>query len=94
MPNYVKGGKKLKRFLHDAKREQRRMIEGGGVVVSVGFHDLVIASLAAELEFGDPSTNLPERPAFRIALQTIKRDLGAFVKKRIEPSNACSGPCP
>ena len=49
MPNYVKGGKKLKRFLHDAKREQRRMIEGGGMVVSVGFHDLVIASLAAEL---------------------------------------------
>ena len=24
----MKGGKKLKRFLHDAKREQRRMIGG------------------------------------------------------------------
>ena len=85
MLNYVKGGNKLKRFLHDAKREQRRMIEGGGVVVSVGFLDAVVAVVAAQLEFGDPSTNLPERPAFRIALQTIKRDLGAFVKKRINP---------
>ena len=85
MPNYVTGGKKLKRFLHDAKREQRRMIEGGGVVVSVGFLDAVVAVVAAQLEFGDPSTNLPERPAFRIALQTIKRDLGAFLKKRINP---------
>ena len=83
MPNYVTGGKKLKRFIHEAKRQQRRM--EGGVVVSVGFLDAVVAVVAAQLEFGDPSTNLPERPAFRIALQTIKRDLGAFVKKRINP---------
>ena len=82
MPNYVTGGKNLKRFIHEAKRQQRRM--EGGVVISVGFLDAVVAVVAAQLEFGDPSTNLPERPAFRIALQTIKRDLGAFVAERID----------
>ena len=76
----VTGGRKLKRFLKEAKQAQSRP----EVVISVGFFDLVIAALAAELEFGDPSQGLPERPAFRIAIQTIKRDLSAFVAERID----------
>ena len=55
------GGKKLKRFLANAKRTAR----GPAPVIVAGFTDPHIASLAARLEFGDPRANLPERPAFR-----------------------------
>ena len=35
--------------------------------MSAGFHEPHIAALAAQLEFGNLATDLPERPAFRMA---------------------------
>ena len=57
------GGNKLKARL---RSDQRRDREVHGKVISVGFHDKRMASLAAILEYGEPQTNLPERPAFRL----------------------------
>ena len=56
------GGSRLKAHLE----WQRRRVRGMPIVVEVGFKDRRIAVLAANLEFGNPSTNLPERPAFRV----------------------------
>ena len=79
----ARGGKKLARFLRKAKAAQARP----PVVISIGFHDKVIGALAAQLEFGNPETNLPERPAFRLAVQTIRRDLSSFIvrERLIDP---------
>ena len=38
----------------------------------MGFHDPFTGRIAALLEFGNAATNLPERPAFRQALERIK----------------------
>lgn len=57
----IKGGKRLKRFLANAKRSARARQP----VMMAGFHERHIATLAARLEFGDPRNGLPERPAFR-----------------------------
>jgi len=79
----MKGGKKLAAFLKKAKAAQRRQ---GEVRIDVGFiGDALIAGLAAELEFGNPDRNLPERPAFRRANERIKRELAGFVAERINP---------
>lgn len=68
----VKGGSRLK--AHIAK--QRRAIRTGPQSVTVGFHG-AIAPLARQLEFGNPATNLPERPAFRRSNQEASK---AFVE--------------
>ena len=60
---YVKGGDKLKRFLRAAARSSRAKQP----TVEAGFLTPHVARLAGRLEFGDPRSNLPERPAFRIA---------------------------
>ena len=57
----IKGGKRLKRFLANAKRSARARQP----VMTAGFHEPHVAALAAQLEFGNPRTNLPEWPAFR-----------------------------
>ena len=56
-------GRKLKARL---RSDERKVREVRGTVISVGFHDKRMASLAAILEYGEPQTNLPERPAFRL----------------------------
>lgn len=68
----IKGGRKLAAFIRDAKAASRR--DAGA---TIGFHDRRIAGLAARLEFGDPKTNLPERPAFRNALDAAGKAAGA-----------------
>lgn len=77
----VTGGKVLAKTLKEANAAQKKMLREGGIIISVGFHEKLIAVLAAQLEFGNPNTNLPERPAFRIAVERIKRDLTPFVVK-------------
>lgn len=59
----VKGGSRLKAHL----AKQRRAIRTGPKSTTVGFHDTT-GPLAKQLEYGNPATNLPERPAFRKAL--------------------------
>ena len=66
----VTGGDKLKRFIRDKKREIGR---SRSFNIEVGFRDERIAPLAAQLEFGNPRTNLPARPAFRNALPDIAK---------------------
>ena len=63
MPATIKGGRRWARFLANAKRSARAKPP----VIEAGFLTPHIATLAARLEFGDPRTDLPERPAFRNA---------------------------
>ena len=63
----TKGGNKLKRWMAEKQRE------AGRITIEVGFRDERIAPLAAQLEFGNSSTRLPERPAFRQALPAIRK---------------------
>ena len=55
----TKGGQKLKAHLRAAHKAAREAPKG----VEVGFLEKRIATLAAQLEYGNPATNLPERPA-------------------------------
>ena len=59
--SYVRGGAKLRKFLRNAAKSSRAPQAGA----EAGFVEPHIAGLAARLEFGDPRTDLPERPAFR-----------------------------
>ena len=65
--NRVKGGKKLDRFVRNARESGRRQVS-----IEVGFRDRRINALALLLEFGNPGTNLPERPAFRLGAQSMR----------------------
>lgn len=65
----VKGGKKLLRKLAQLKRETRQLERTSA---EVGF-PRDVARQAAQHEFGMPSQNLPERPAFRQALPEVLR---------------------
>ena len=60
---YVRGGANLRKFLRNAARSK----SAPQASAEAGFLEPHIAGLAARLEFGDPRTNLPERPAFRLA---------------------------
>ena len=79
---YVKGGDKLKRFLRAAARSSRAKQP----TVEAGFLTPHVARLAGRLEFGDPRSNLPERPAFRIAkgdaLKAGRADIADALGKR------------
>ena len=59
----IKGGKKLKAFLRNAARSSRKPQP----TAEAGFLEPHVARLAARLEFGDPRSSLPERPAFRMS---------------------------
>ena len=60
---YVRGGANLRKFLRNAARSK----SAPQASAEAGFLEPHIAGLAARLEFGDPRTDLPERPAFRHA---------------------------
>ena len=65
--NYVQGGKKLAKFIANSKRAA----SARAPVIEVGFRGRRIAVLAAALEYGNPRTNLPERPAFRAGVDKL-----------------------
>ena len=62
----VQGGRRLARFLRNTERARRIR-----PAVHVGFKGRQIAVLAGRLEFGDPDSNLPERPAFAMGIQRL-----------------------
>ena len=70
----VTGGRKLKEFL----RKTRAAMSRKPHTIAVGFLDKRIAVLAGRLEFGDPKTNLPERPAFRQGVAELRLALPAI----------------
>ena len=74
------GGRKLAARL---RSDERKVREVRGTVISVGFHDKRMASLAAILEFGDPDTRLPERPAFRLTSRGDMLDKARAMLKAI-----------
>ena len=77
------GGSNLKRVLRESKRNVAR----GWPVIEVGFLDARIGVLAVGLEYGNPNTNLPERPAFRQGVADLERQLPAIVLKVLKTSN-------
>ena len=62
----VQGGKRLARFLRNTERARRTR-----PAVHVGFKGRHVAVLAARLEFGDPDSNLPQRPAFAAGIRRL-----------------------
>lgn len=66
----VTGGAKLARFMRNTMRAK-----GKQHLVEVGFLDRRISILAGRLEFGDPASDLPERPAFRQGVADLEREL-------------------
>ena len=72
----VRGGAEYARFIREAEATARRQPE-----IEVGFKDRRMSVLAAQLEFGNPKTNLPERPAFRLGVEEMGK---AVVTRLIE----------
>lgn len=77
--SYIKGGHKLRRFLRNAARSSGAT----QATAEAGFLSRHDASLAARLEFGDPRTSLPERPAFRTATKDALAAGSAIVAKSL-----------
>ena len=85
--NYVQGGKKLEKFLRNSKRAA----SAGPPVIEVGFQGKQIAVLAAALEYGNPATNLPERPAFRAGIAKLPGVIKAWRKSHLQGRDWTSG---
>lgn len=68
------GGAKLRRFVRESKTAARR-----APVIEVGFKDRRMSVLAANLEFGNPKTSLPERPAFRLGVREMAEAVSARI---------------
>ena len=78
--NHVKGGQKLERFLRNSKSAaSARQPE-----IEVGFQGKQIAVLAAALEYGNPATNLPERPAFRAGIAKLPEVVKAWRETHLQ----------
>ena len=75
----VRGGQRAAAYFRKARAKT------GPSKVTVGFLDRQIAPLAMLLEYGDPETNLPERPAFRNGVdgmeQAVKRKVHEVIGK-------------
>lgn len=70
-----KGGRKLDKFMRNAKRVSRTRQP----TVSVGFHDDIAARAIAN-EYGIPQHGIPERPFFRNAIMSARPKIkGAVV---------------
>ena len=73
----ITGGGRLRSFGNKARETARR----GGPLIEVGFRgDRFITIVAGQLEFGNPRTSLPERPAFRNAVDTIRDQLPRMIR--------------
>ena len=62
----VTGGKGIDRYVRQQKRGALHQPS-----IEIGFFDARISVLAARHEFGDPASNLPERPAFRLGIPAM-----------------------
>ena len=77
------GGSKLRRFLRQSKENMSRRAPE----ILVGFLDRTINPLALQLEYGNPDTSLPERPAFRQGIEDLRRQLPAIIRKALSSSS-------
>ena len=75
----VTGGHRLNRYVRQQEREARRQPH-----VEVGYFDKRISILAANLEFGNPRTSLPERPAFRYAIDQLPKVLQPVLRQELK----------
>ena len=80
---HVKGGKKLAAFVRNSKRAAAQKVP----IVEAGFLERHVAALAGQLEFGNPATNLPERPAFRGGVSDLKRTLPGVVRDAVSATD-------
>ena len=88
----VQGGQKLAAFFRTARNAQRFAIKGieVGFLSSAKYEDgTPVASVAAWNEFGtqraNGSTHIPERPFFRTSNKTMRRQVLAVLKGRVDP---------
>lgn len=83
MRTTIKGGRKLKAFMRNAAAASRAR----SPTISAGFLEPHVATLAAQHEFGNPRSSLPERPAFRNAkedaLEAGKAEIAKGLGKRV-----------
>ena len=78
MASRVTGGRRLKRYLREVRRKAERAPSG----VAVGIvDDPHVATLAEQLEYGNPKTNLPERPAFRQGVERAIPEARAAIRE-------------
>ena len=82
----VRGGDKAQAYF----RRVRAEMSGAPKSATVGFHDREIAPLAGQLEYSNPSTNLPERPAFRNAVDDIRKAGRKMVRRTVDKSGIVS----
>ncbi|MCY3764507.1 MAG: hypothetical protein OXH06_03655 [Gemmatimonadetes bacterium] len=73
----VTGGSAIERLLRQIKRSARQP------KIEVGFFDTRMNVLAAQLEFGNPSTNLLERPAFRLSSQLLQSKVSRYIEQML-----------
>ena len=77
------GGKDYRRFLRASKANLTR----GPHEIHVGFLSRQISVLAIRLEFGDPRSNLPERPAYRQGVEDLHRALPGVLLRVLKTSD-------
>ena len=78
----VTGGKRLEQFIADTRHKAAQV---DGTVVEIGFVDDRIAPLAAMHEFGNTKAKLPERPAFRVALPSVRAAMLDYLRDHKDP---------
>ncbi len=77
MATKITGGKRLARFLRSQKKAAQYEPK-----IEIGFKGQIVP-LAALLEFGNPATNLPERPAFRQAIPRIAAAVKDYMRGNV-----------
>ena len=77
----VTGGKKLDRFLKKAIAAQQTSVKS----LEVGFFEPEQARKASANEFGVPSANVPERPAFRQGAADSEEGILQVLKAEVDP---------
>lgn len=79
------GGKELEKLLAKAGKGSVQGVDVG-VFASSAYQDgTPVAAVLATHEFGDPDRNIPERPTFRPAIQSIQDKLVDILKKSVDP---------
>ena len=86
---YSRGGKKLKKFIADARVAQGKGVKEikVGVFSTATYPDgTPVAVVAAVNEFGTTDGHIPERPAFRNANVSVKPRLVQTLAREIDPT--------
>ena len=84
----VQGGQRWKAFMRTAQANETR---ANNRSVVVGFLERRISRLAVQLEYGNPDTGLPERPAFRLGVDRIKREAPKEIERLYRARGVADG---